>query len=216
MSNEEAAVPTGQICPECGQAFDGDRCWVCVARGEDIYETLSFSVAVAGAGFIGTIFAAALYPPLQPDSVVLYWSLGLFFPGAIVFALLLRDRLMRYAALVRLIFALGAATFLIPAAYYFLNGALDGNPPVEVQALVSSKSVGDTGHGDFYVLELSLSWQQQKIEKGVQVSPKTFSAAKPGDSVRVTLHPGAFSRPWYSDVLLSDDHDHNPKKEQAL
>jgi hypothetical protein len=91
-------------------------------------------------------------------------------------------------------FLLLAAAYVVPAAYYLLIGAVDGNPPVEVQALVSSKGVNDDREDDSYVPVLSLSWKQQRIEGGADVRPEMFSGAEPGDSVRVLLHPGAFSR----------------------
>lgn len=62
------------ICSECGQAFDGDQCWVCVARMADIEETFSFSLPVALAGIIGTILAIGVYPPLKSNSLAIYRS----------------------------------------------------------------------------------------------------------------------------------------------
>jgi len=90
----------------------------------------------------------------------------------------------------------------MPAAYYFLNGLLDANPAMEVPSRVITK---DIGHGRYGgpVLVVSLSWNQKRIEENIGVSHEKYSAAEPGDSVRVVVHPGAFSQPWYDDVLLS-------------
>ena len=66
------------ICPECGKAFDGDQCWVCVARMEDIKETFSLSLPVALAGVIGTMLAVVTYPPLGSYSLEVYILLGVF------------------------------------------------------------------------------------------------------------------------------------------
>ncbi len=95
------------ICPECGQAFDSDQCWVCVARMADIEETLAFSFPVALAGIVGTILAIMLYPPLKSNSLVDYMTPAIIFiPGAIVLLLTLYDRLTRWAIFVRLMYSL--------------------------------------------------------------------------------------------------------------
>ena len=154
------------ICSECGQAFDGDQCWVCVARMADIEETFSFSLPVALAGIIATILAVGVYPPLKSNSLAIYMIPALFFiPGAIVLVLVNCDRLTRYAMPVRLMFVLVAAAFVMPAAYYLLNGALDGNPPVEVQALVSSKFIGHGRNTPAFGLVWTLSWNRERIEQ---------------------------------------------------
>jgi hypothetical protein len=194
---------TVQLCPGCGQAFDGDQCWVCVARKEDILETFTFSLPVALGGItIGLILAISLYPPLGSNLTTIYRIPVLVFVGAIVLALVLRQQLTRYATFVRLMIVLVTATFVMPAAYYFLNGMLDSNPAVEVPSRVIMK---DIGHGRYGapVLVVSLSWKQKRIEENIGVSREKYSAAEPGDSVRVIVHPGAFSQPWYGDVLLS-------------
>jgi len=197
------------LCPECGQAFDGDQCWVCGARKEDILETFTLSLPVALGGItIGLIIAISLYPPLGSNLTTIYRVPVLVFVGAIVLAFVLRQHLTRYATFVRLIIVLVTVTFVMPAAYYFLNGILDANPAVEVPSTVILK---DIGHGTFGgpVLVVSLSWKQKRIEENIGVSREKYSAAEPGDSVRVIVHPGLFSQPWYSDVLLSSSRMRN-------
>ena len=93
-------------------------------------------------------------------------------------------------------FVLASAATLILAAFFFLNGALDEHPPVEADALVSTKYVT---RGKFAgpVLVLSIERNQTRSEETLSVSRETFSVVEPGDSVRVVVHPGAFSTPWY-------------------
>jgi len=191
------------ICPECGQPFDdSDQCWACVARRADIEETFFLSSTVAFAGILGIITATYIYPPLESNSLVEYSIPGLIIiPGVIVLVLQLCWRLTRYAPLVRSMLVFVAATFVIMAAYYFLNGALDGNPTVEGQALVSGKYY-NSGRGSTYNLDWTLSLKGQTIEDSLGVSRETFSSAQPGDAVRIVIHPGAFSTPWRSDVHL--------------
>ena len=195
-------------CPQCGQAYDGDQCWICLARMADIEETFYFSLCAAGAGIIGTIVASGLYPPLRSYSWYAYCFLGLLVvPGSIVFGLVLCDRLTRYAGLVRLMFAMAAATFVLFAAFLLLNGGLDSSRPVEAQAYVSEKYINN-GKGAAYRLMWTLSWNQEKMEQGLAVSRETFFATEQGDSVRVAVHRGALLQPWYSDVVLSTSRDH--------
>jgi hypothetical protein len=87
----ETVAPTQQICPECGQPYDdGEQCWICVARNEDIKETLSLAFPVALAGHtIGSLIALSLYPPLVSNILVVYMIPGVSFAVAVALALLL-------------------------------------------------------------------------------------------------------------------------------
>ena len=202
------------ICPECGKPFDdGDQCWVCVNRDEDMKETFNLSFPVALGGIVGTIFTVFSYPPLGSCWWVFYTIVALIaIPGLMAFELDNFDRLTRYATLVRLMTVLVAATFVLLAAYFYLNGILDGSPPVEAQALVSQKFIFHGRYGNEYILKSNFSWNGKRFEDDdLGVSPETFSASEPGDSVRVIVHPGEFSLPWYSDVLPSSTPVRNSK-----
>jgi hypothetical protein len=189
------------ICSECGQPFDdGDQCWVCVARTEDIKETFYFCLCVALAGILALVVATGSYPPLKSNLLAVYMILAEFIiPGAIVFLLVLSARLTGYASFVRIVFVLAATASVVPAAYYFLNGALDDGTPVESHAVVSEKYINN-GRGAKYNLAWTLPWNHENIKGSIGVQSETFSIAEPGDSVRVMVHPGQFSQPWYSDV----------------
>ena len=142
-----------------------------------------------------TLFAVLFYPPLGWDAQPFVDSMVLLF--VTVLSIPLRVRLTRYVTLVRAMSVLASAASLILAAFVFLNGALDYHPPVEADALVSAKYAhGYKGSGPS--LGLSIAWNQERIEEGIRVNRKTFAAVEPGDSVHVTIHPGAFSAPWYS------------------
>lgn len=202
-----------KICPECGKAFDDDRCWVCVARIEDIDETARLSLPVGCAGFIGTLVVAIAYPPLHSKLLVAYFEIGmvLFTVLCVIVSVLLHyDRLARYAVPVRLMIMLLAAAFVMPAVYFFLNGALDGSRPTQVQALVTFKS-DNNGYGPEYLLVWTLSWDCEKIDQSSGVNLATFSAAEPGGFVRVIVHNGAFSQPWFSDLLPSSVRMSDPR-----
>jgi hypothetical protein len=176
---------------------------------EDIKQTAYLSLVVSGAGWAGMMIATALYPPLGGGRLGLWLGpVIIIVPGAIVLVLMNYDRLERYAVPVRLMFVFVAAAAVMFAAFYFLNGALDGNPPVEAQALVLSKGVSYNGkYGASYVVEVNIVWNQKRIEEGISASLETFSVIEPGDSVRLAVHPGAFSTPWYGKGLLSNGQD---------
>jgi hypothetical protein len=194
-----------QICPECGQSFDGGQCWACVARMADIEETFSLSFPVALAAItIGNIIAISIYTPLGPEWTRVYMIPGVSFLFAVALSFVLRNQMPRYALLIRLTIVFVAVTCLLPATYFLLNGILDGDTPTEISSLVISKHIGQGTYGgpDLFV---RLSWRQHMIEQAFRVDSKTYSAVEPGDSVRVVIHPGAFSQPWYSDRLLLNE-----------
>lgn len=196
------------ICPQCGQAFDGDQCGVCLARVADVQRAFfRFQLYIALAGFLGTIFALMFYPPLTWDSIAFNHLLDfIVIPGVIVFLLVHFNKLARYAAFVKLMLGLASATLLILAAFLFLNGALDRNLPIEARAIVSRKFVSHA-KGPTPVLELDVEWNQQEIKKGIDVKRETFSVVEQGDSVNLEVHPGAFSVPWYGDGRIMKGND---------
>ncbi len=210
----EGSAPTGLICPECGHPFDADRCcWVCVARMEDIQQTITFSVIVGFGGMIGTVFTMYSYVPLGSCWWVVYMIAALFvIPAGITFALYNYDRLTRYATRVRVMLAMAAAAVVMLAAYFFLNGFLDGNAPVEAPATVLQKFIDSGRYGDEYYFQLTLSWNGKRYENDdLIVGRNTYSISEPGDSVRVIVHPGKFSLPWYSAVLPSVSRESNSR-----
>jgi hypothetical protein len=191
------------ICSECGQPFDDDQCcYVCVARDEAIQVTfyIAFPVAIFGIS-LGSLIALDSYPPLFSNLLVVYMVPAISLVVALALAFILQDQLTRYATLVRLLIVLVAATFVMPPAYYFMNGILDGNPAREIPAIVLGKYRGGYKRGGPYLV-LSLPWNSERINVKTRVSDRTFSDAEPGDSVRLVVHPGAFSLPWHEEVTF--------------
>jgi hypothetical protein len=167
----------------------------------DVYKTVVWSFVGAGVGMLVTSFAEFLYPPLGRDSQAFGHAFEFFFLNFI--AVMWAQKLARYITFVNAICVLASASALILAAFVFLNGALDFHPTVQADALVSGKYVGGLRSGG-PSLRLSIAWNQGRIEETVSVSRRAFSMAEPGDSVRVTIHPGLFSIPWYgSGVTLN-------------
>jgi hypothetical protein len=183
-----------QICPQCGNAFDGDQCSGCAPPKANVDKTVVSSFAGALAGVLLTLFAVVLFPPLAWDPQALLGFLAFTFISLIL-SLMLRDQLARYITFVRALCVLASAGTFILAAFFFLNGALDEHPPVEVDVLVSTKYVSH-GRNAGPRLVLGIAWNERRIEKELSVSRRTFSLAEPGDPVRITVHPGAFSTPW--------------------
>lgn len=191
------------ICTECGHPFDDDQCcWVCAARDEAIETTFSIACPAAIIGFaFGNIIAASLFPPLISDPTWIYVVPLVSLAVAFVLAFCMLDRITRYAkgAIFFMIFV--AATCLLPPSYTFLNGLLDGSPAVEVPSKIITKGISAGKGGGPYLL-LSLPWNHERVNVSIRVTNWTLSDAQPGDSVRLAVHPGAFSMPWYGDVLF--------------
>jgi hypothetical protein len=191
------------ICPECGHPFDvAECCWVCVARNEAIEETfyIAFPVAVFGIS-LGSLIALDSYPPLFSNLLVIFMVPGISLVVAFLLWLFLQDQLTRYVTFIRLLIVLVAATLVMPPAYYFLNGILDENPAREIPSIVLRKGIS-TGRGGGPYLVLSLPWNHDRINVSIRVTSRTLSDAEPGDSVRLVVHPGAFSLPWHGNVLF--------------
>jgi hypothetical protein len=197
-----------QICPKCGQAFDGDKCWVCVARLIDIKETSIHCLIVACVGLLA-LGAASSYSPLSRYFPGRFLLLAAFVvPGVVAFLLVSFDRLSRYALAFRLTLILAAATPIMSAAFIYLNGAWDREPSVVTQAFVTHKFYELGRGGPAYFLDVTLDWQQQRRMDGeVLVDRKVYDSVEPSESVNVTVHPGQFSMPWYSDVFLPNGQD---------
>lgn len=191
------------ICPECGQPFEDDQCcWVCAARDQAIEQTfyIAFAVAIFGIS-VGSLISLNLYPPLFSNVLKIYVIPGISLVIALALLFLFADQQTRYAKTTMALIILVSSTFVMPPAYYFANGILDGNPPRQLPAIVVKKGIS-TGKGGGPCLVLELPWNSEKINVSVRVSSWTLSDAEPGDSVRLIVHPGAFSLPWYGDVLL--------------
>lgn len=194
-------------CVECGKPFDdGDQCRVCVARNKAMKRTFYFCFFVALFAFPKTGFIMDAYPPIGSWWWVAYTIVGLIvIPTVIVFVLDNCDRLTRYATFVVIMTVFVAVASATLPTYLYLNGILDSNPAAAAQALVPQKFIVHNGrYGDSYVLRTTFSWNGERFENDdLYVNEETYLAIETGDSVRVVVHPGRFSLPWYSRVLPS-------------
>jgi hypothetical protein len=138
-----------------------------------------------------TVFATSRYPPLGWNSQV--YSVELVFLALMLVLLALSFRLPQF---IRALWVLTSGAALGLGAFLFLNGALDMHPPVEADALVSTKYVA---HGKFTnnILVLNIAWNQGRIEQSLSVNSETFSAVEAGQSVHIIVYAGAFLIPWH-------------------
>jgi hypothetical protein len=120
-----------------------------------------------------------------------------------VYSIVLGRFLTRYATLVRLTIMLVTASCLLPAAYYFLNGILDASPGIEIPSRVIDKGISAGEYGGPYIV-LSVPWKGNLMQQTIEVSRQTLADTETGDTVRLVVHPGAFSQPWYGDILPAD------------
>jgi hypothetical protein len=154
-------------------------------------------------GFIKTMFIIPAYPPIGSLWWLAYTIVGLIaIPAAIVFVLYNCDRLTRYATFMMIMAVFVAAALVALAGFFYLNGNLDRNPTVAAQAFVDQKFIETGRYGPEFVLQVTFTWDGERFEyDDLAVREETYLAIKPGDSVRVIVHPGKFSLPWYSGVL---------------
>ena len=202
-----------KACRACGVFYDGDRCWVCLARSDAIYGAFRVSALVAGAGFLVNMFAyVGLYPrlgePVGEDlskfSLHSDLPLILFFAiVALTLILLVSPKLMRSAAVIRLMFATLVLPVVAIATLSVLNGALDKYPSAATQALVIRKVESRSGP----CLDVRIDWNQQQLQNCLGVDRRTYSTLEPGDSVTIVAHPGRFSQPWFSSFYADQPHD---------
>jgi hypothetical protein len=202
-----------QICAKCGQTFDGDKCWICVARLIDVEETFLHCLPVALATLLGVGVADTFYTLIENHLLVDFLVLVmLVLPGAVVLLLVYFDRLTRYAVVFRLLLILAAAMPIMSAAFLYLNGAWDQEPPVVTQAFVTHKhEIGGRAGG--YFLHVTLYWKQRRIDEDLDVLRSTYAAVEPNDSVNIIVHPGEFSLPWYSSNIPESVQRRNPAEE---
>lgn len=194
-------------CYKCGTVYDGDRCPRCCARVDGIKRAFYVYMGGLTVGFCGLLFAGVTYPPLEPryfDAYLL--PILIVIPAAMMIVLAVCDQTEQFAVLAGLVFVLARAALPSRAAVIFLNGALERNPPVEVQTSVSGRSVESDENGTHYVLDASVPWDQRQIETHLGVSRDVYSFAKTGDSLRLAIYPGALNRPWYGQAVVSDGH----------
>ena len=154
------------------------------------------------------VLALRIYPPLEFYSRDAYlFPILIAIPGAVMIVLAVCDQVEQFAVVAGLMFVFAGAVLPWRAAFYFLNGAFDRNPPVEIQTVVSNGEIDNDGEsGPSYGLAVSVPWNQTQIKTTVNVSRDTYSFAKTGDSLRLAIYSGAFKVPWYRPIVLSDGH----------
>jgi hypothetical protein len=191
-------------CIECGKPFDDrDQCSVCLARNKAMKRTFYLCFLAGLGGFVSMMFMIPEYPPIGSLWWVAYSIVGLIvIPAVIVFVLYDFDRLTRYATFAMMMGILVATSLVALAAFFYLNGSLDRNPPVETEARLDQKFIEHGRYGPGFFLRVTFTWNGERFEyDDLAVSEESYTATRPGDSVRVIVHPGKFSLPWYSGVL---------------
>ncbi len=158
---------------------------MCALLGDwAIEQTFNIAFPVAVFGIAGIIIAVDLYPPLFSNFLKIYMVPGISLAAALVLLFLFADLRTRYAKTTIALIILVAATFVMPPAYYFLNGILDGNPAREIPSIVLRKGIS-SGKGGGPYLVLSLPWNSERTSVSVRVSSRTLSDAEPEDDSTV-------------------------------
>jgi hypothetical protein len=192
------------ICIECGKPFDDrDQCRVCAGRNKAMKRTFYLCFLAGVGGLIWMMFVLPAYPPIGSLWWVGYSIVGsIVIPAVIIFLLYDNDRLTRYATFAMIMGVLVATSLVTLAAFFYLNGSLDRNPSVEAEARLDQKFIEHTRYGPVFRLRVTFTLNGERFEyDDLAVSEESYIATKPGDTVRVVVHPGKFSLPWYSGVL---------------
>lgn len=191
-----------RVCPDCRQTFDGSQCSDCIARKAKVDKVLGLCFPLAFIGICWLQIDSSLYPVLGPNSLMVSMIPVVSLSVGFGFALLyvgIGKRIMRYSALVVLLIVSITGACPMTGGYFFLNGMLDGKAALEVPSHVISKyeSIGRSGGPNVLV---NLSWNRQAVKETFRVDRKTYLELEPGDLVRLIVHLGAFSTPWFSSV----------------
>jgi hypothetical protein len=193
-------------CYQCGTLYKGNQCPECAARTKDIGGGFVIYGGSLVVGLFLMISAIHKYPPLW-----LFWfdfdlfQILLFVPVIVIFVLYAQDQLERRVILVGLLFVLCGTVLPLRAGFIYLNGALDRNPPLRVQSVISDAHIENRKDGPRYVLGTYVTWNQKQIYQDFFVSRDIYFYTHPGDSVRLALYRGAFSTPWAGRVDLSNN-----------
>jgi hypothetical protein len=193
-----------ETCSICGRPFEAERCPFCEATEREVIDVGKRFILVSLPGLVASLFLYRLFPLLEWPLATIDVMYALFLgpPLFLILLMTFNRRFVLQAARIKRVFKWMPALLIIYVAFCFLNVALDKQPPMEVPAYVVSKESGRGRGGTAYILQLSLTWHQQPLEKEWSVSRQTFSAAEAGDFVRLVVHPGAFSLAWCGDVLV--------------
>ena len=167
----------------------------------EINKTMKKPVVACLAGLFGILAAAYIYPPLDTNQMMGFALVIFFTPMVIHIMLAVRRRLARHATLLTKMYVGTAVGLLVLTAFVFLNGALDKHSPVQDHTRVTRKSVSRGRSGTTYTIFVNPSWRRGRVEERLSVSGRTFSNLRTGEPVRVVTHAGAFSLPWFSDVV---------------
>ncbi|MGA7794829.1 MAG: hypothetical protein WCA19_17460 [Candidatus Acidiferrales bacterium] len=193
-----------KMCLKCGRVIVGDECQSreCAAGSIAVNTARSLFVCAGGAGLLGMVISASfLYPTLDYRSIPRLFVL-LFLVTFLVSIALDGQR----AKFIRSMYLVATTFFILSAAVFFLNGALDKHVPKEIQATVAGKAVA-RGLTEGNVLALAVTWNQKQMVETLRVNNQIFSKAERGDSVGLIVHPGAFSMPWYGAGHLVNGQD---------
>jgi hypothetical protein len=166
-----------------------------------INKAISRPLVVCVVGLFGILTSVYVYPPLDLNQLMGFALVLFIIPMVIHIMLGVRRQLARHAILITKMYSVAAVGILVFTALVFLNGAVDKHPPREVHTRVTRKSINRGRHGATYTLYVSPSWRRGRAEERLDVNGRIFSNLRTGEPVRVVTHAGAFSLPWFSDVV---------------
>jgi hypothetical protein len=190
-------------CLECGTEKSGDQCPHCgltSAAAEVLFRRkLGRRMAWFLSGSIVFLVVGQIFPPLDLDSMLIFFGLIFFFALGLGFLLNQWARRRGDVEAVKRIYNGFAPLPWIVAVLLFANGKLDHAPPEPHPAVV----VGKFQMPGFmrWTRRLAVrSWREnQKLER-VSVGQFDFDRFRAGDEIVVQVQPGALGIPWVNGV----------------
>jgi hypothetical protein len=151
-------------------------------------------------GFIGSIAAYNLYPPLIGDSGTRpIWLMALFVLAIVLPRLwnLFRSRPIDDTASPAP-HAVSSMAFALVALALLLNGVLDRRPPNEERATVLRKVVTMSKYTHYHMIVTS--WRPGHSQEGFDVDAGVYRSVAVGKTVSVEIHKGFLGLPWLGNI----------------
>ena len=151
-------------------------------------------------GFVGSMLAYYLYPPIIGDGRFRpIWLFCLFALTAFVPRLWnIVQRRPIYDSTHPAAYAYSSVAYALIGLVFLLNGALDRVPPSELRTTVIRKAV-TTVKGTKYHVIVS-SWRPGQTDKDFTVDPGVFHRTVVGKTLTVELHKGFLGVPWFGSI----------------
>lgn len=196
-------------CLDCGSERASDQCPVCgltSAAAELIFRRrLIRQMSVFLAGSLLFPYISQIYPPLDIDTMLVFFGVVFFVALALAIVLENRARARKEIEVLRHLF-----TGLIPIPFILstaliLNGRLDAPQSVTYHASIVESRYQMKGVVRGTRRLFVPSWRAGHRLERLPVDADDFDRFRPGDKVNVGVAPGVLGIPWFYGVYRRPD-----------